>query len=109
MSELKTLFATVMIAATLAAGTIGAAAAGTTPSPAGKAYGFHAFFKKDITMKTHRGWLVVCANGHAQPWLRAAHAAKALEAAKSHRPAQAQGKSQGNPQGQSAAVTFTCP
>lgn len=109
---MKTLLAIAIIAMTLAAGTIGAAAAGaSTPSPTGKAYGFHAFFKKDITMKTHQGWLVACLNGHAQPWLRAAHAAKARAAAQSHRPAQAQGtgQSQGTTRGQSAAVTFSCP
>jgi hypothetical protein len=82
VSELKTLFASAIIAGVLAIGTVGASAAGpaATPSPAGKAYGFHAFFKQDITMKTHRGWLVVCSlkNPNAQPWLRAAHAAKGL-------------------------------
>jgi hypothetical protein len=113
VSELKTLFASAIMAAVLASGTVAASAAGpaATPSPAGKAYGFHAFFKQDITMKTHRGWLVVCSlkNANAQPWLRAAHAAKALAAAQSHRPAQSLGKSQGKSQGQSAATTFTCP
>ena len=113
VSELKTLFASAIIAAILAAGTVSAAAAGATasPSPAGKAYGFHAFFNKDITMKAHRGWLVVCSlkNDKAQPWLRSAHAAKALAAAQSHRPTQSQGKSQGQSQGQSDAVTFSCP
>ena len=111
VSEVKTLFASAIIAMTLAAGTIGASAAGaSTPSPTGKAYGFHAFFKKTITMETHRGWLVVCMNGHAKPWLRSAHAANALAAAQSHRPSQAQGagRPQGTTQGESGAVTFTC-
>jgi len=112
---LKTLFASAIIAAVLAVGTVSASAAGpaATPSPAGKAYGFHAFFKQSISTNQHRGWLVVCSlkNDKAQPWLRAAHAAQALEAAKAHRPAQAQGatRSQGKSQGQSAAVTFSCP
>ncbi len=110
---MKTLFASVIIAATLAAGTVGAAAAGATPSPSGKAFGykaFHTLFKADIADKTHRGWLVVCLNGHAHPWLRAAHAAKALAAAQSHRPTQSQGaaQSQGTTRGQSATVTFSC-
>lgn len=108
---MKTLFASAIIAMTLAVGTIGASAAGAapTPSPTGKAYGFHAFFKKDITMKTHRGWLVACLNGHAHPWLRAEHAAKALAAAQSHRPSQAQGAGRPQTAGQSGQVTFTCP
>ena len=85
---MKTLLASVIIGATLAAGTVGAAAAGATPSatpsPTGKAFGFHAFFAKDITMKTHRGWLVVCLNGHAHPWLRSAHALKSQAALHAH-------------------------
>ncbi len=108
---MKTLFASAIIAMTLAAGTIGAAAAGSpTPSPTGKAYGFHAFFKKDITLKTHRGWMVVCLNGHAQPWLRSAHDAKSQGATRSQGAGKSQGanKSQDATQGQSAAIKFSC-
>lgn len=90
------LLATALVSLGVLAGTVGATAAGTTPaatpSPAGKAYGFHAFFAKDITMRQHRGWLVVCLNGHAHPWLKAA----------GH-------DSSSNGKGQSGRATFTCP
>ncbi len=95
---MRKLLATATVAATLAAGSIGAAAAGATPSPSGNAYGFKAFhtvFTADIAEKTkHRGWLVVCLNGHAHPWLKSGHA-NAHAKAKAH--------------GQSAAVQFSCP
>ena len=92
---MRKLLAAALVSIGVLAGTAVANAAGTTaaptPSPAGKAYGFHAFFGKDVTMRTHRGWLVVCLNGHAHPWLKGA------------------GHGHGaNGQGQPKA-TFTCP
>lgn len=98
---MKKLLATALVSIGVLAGTAGANAAGTTaapttglagtkapaPSPAGKAYGFHAFFGQDVTMRTHRGWLVVCLNGHAHPWL----------------------KSHGHASNGQGKATFTCP
>jgi hypothetical protein len=115
--KIKMLFGAAIITTTLAAGTVGAAAAAgspsTAPTPSGKAFGykaFHSLLKSDVSDKIHRGWIVACMTGHAQPWLRAEHAAKALAAAQAHRPAQAlgAGHSANATHGQSGAVTFTC-